>query len=320
MSAPVMTTQSSSLAAEVRVSYNKRLLMTAEPELLMAQFFDKKPIPKHEGSTVYMNRFELLAPPNTSGVVTPLTEGVPPGGSNITVTRVPISINQYGDFVPYTDRVLTESIDPLLAGIVDRQGEQSGRTAEWLCRDVMTAGTVVRYANGRVSRVTIAAGDVMTAVEVKKAVRTLKKNYARKRSEKGKRAYVAIISPDTEFDVQLINEWLAVGEYQNKDQIFEGEIGMLYGVRFITSTEAKVFAGAGAAGIDVHASVFFGVEAFGMTSVDGELLETINQPLGSGGATSDPLKQVGSQGWKFTWGGTILNQLFALRVEHAVTA
>jgi N4-gp56 family major capsid protein len=319
MAAPLMTTQSASLSAEVRQAYDKRLLHTAEPELLITQFFEKKPIPRGEGSVINMNRVELLAPPNAGGVVTPLAEGIPPNGSNITVTRVPITINQYGDFVPFSDRVLTESIDPLLAAIVDRQGEQAGRTGEWLSRDVISAGTVVRYANGRVSRVTIAAGDNLTAVEIKKAVRTLKKNFARKRTQKGRKAYIAIISPDTEFDVQSINEWLAIGEYQKADAIFEGEIGMLYGVRFIVSTEAKLFAAAGAAGVDVHASIFFGMEAFGCSAVDGESLVTINQPLGSAG-TLDPLKQVGSQGWKMTWGGTILNQLFALRVEHAVTA
>lgn len=312
--APTMTTGSSSLAAEVRQAYARTLLSTAEPELIHAQFCDKYPVPEGQGNTINMNRFELLTP-----TTTPLTEGVVPNGSNITATRVPISVLQYGDFIPYSDLVLTESIDPLLEGIVKRQGEQSGRTVEWLTRGMMSTGTVVRYANGKTARNTLLSTDVINEADIKKVVRTLKKNFARKRTMKGKKCYICIITPDVEFDLQAVNTFLAVSEYSNPDAIFEGEIGMLYGVRFITSTEAMVFAGQGSGGADVHSSVFFGMEAFGASELSKQALTTINQPLGSAGSL-DPLRQVGSQGWKLTWGGTILNQLYVCRYESGVSS
>lgn len=311
--APVMTTSSPQLSAEVRQAYNRTLLSTAEPELIHAQFCKKYPVPKGQGNTINMNRFELLQP-----ATTPLSEGVTPNGSNISVTRVPISCAQYGDFVPYSDMVLTESIDPLLEGIVERQGEQSGRTVEWLTRDMFSTGTIVRYANGETSRSAVLATDVINEIDIKKVVRTLKKNLARKQSIKGKKAYIAIISPDVEFDALAIDTFLKVSEYSDADQIFEGEIGMLYGCRFITSTEAKVFAGMGSGGADVHSCVFFGVEAFGTSELSDLTIQSINKPLGSAGA-DDALNQRGSQGWKLTWGGTILNQLYVCRYECGVT-
>lgn len=308
-----ITTADAGLAAEVRAHYDKKLLVVAQPLLQHAQFFEKVPLPKGEGSTINMNRFELI-PVAVDGGGNPvaLVEGVTPSSDSLQVTRVQITVNQYGRYIEYTDRVVTQSIDPLLSGIVERQGEQAGRTLDKLSRAVMSTGTVVRYANGRVSRATVAAGDVWTAAEVKKLKRTLVKNYAVRRGG----SYVCVVSPDSVYDLMNINEWLAVKEYSDKEGLYKGEVGTLYGIKFIEATEAMIFSGAGAGGIDVHSSVAFGKDAFGSSEIDGLAMETIHKALGY----RDPLNQVGSQGWKTTWGGTVLNNLYACRLEHAVTA
>lgn len=307
-----ITTQDAGLAAEVRQHYDKKLLVTAEPLLKHAAFFEKHPLPKGEGNTINMNRVELIpVAVDGGGVPVALVEGVTPSSDALTVTRISMTANQYGRYIEYTDRVLTQSIDPLLNMIVGRQGEQAGRTLDKLSRDVMSTGTVVRYANGKVSRATVAAGDTWNAAEVKKLRRTLVKNFAQRRDG----SFVCIVSPDSIYDLQNINEWLAVKEYSDQKGLYEGEMGTLYGIKFVESTEAKVFPGAGAGGIDVHSSVAFGADAFGSTEISGLTMETINKPLGY----RDPLNQVGSQGWKTTWGGRVLNDLFACRLEHAVT-
>lgn len=308
-----LTTQDAGLSAEIRAHYDKKLLVTAQPLLQHAQFFEKFPIPKGEGAVINMNRFELIpVAVDVNGVPVALVEGVTPSSDAFTVTRVSIAPNQYGRYIEFTDRVMTQSIDPLLSGIVGMQGEQAGRTLDKLSRDVMSTGTIVRYANGKVSRVTIAAGDVWTAAEVKKLKRTLVKNFAKRRNG----AYVCLVSPDSIYDLMSINEWLAVKEYSDKEDLYKGEMGTLYGIKFIEATEAKVFTAAGAGGIDVHSSVAFGTDAFGSSEIDGLAMETIHKGLGY----RDPLNQIGSQGWKTTWGGRVLNDLFACRLEHAVTA
>jgi N4-gp56 family major capsid protein len=309
-----ISTQDANLAPEVRQHYDKKLLITAQPLLQHLEFFEKMPIPKGEGNIINMRRAELI-PVAVDGGGNPiaLVEGVTPSSDALQMTNVQITCNQYGRFLEFTDRVVTQSIDPMLSIIVGRQGQQSGRTFDKLGRAVMNSGTIVRYSNGRVSRATVAAGDVWTAAEVKKLKRTLVKNFALRR--KGG-TYVCVISPDSEYDLQNINEWLAVKEYSDKEGLYKGEIGTLYGIRFVVATEAQVFTAAGAAGIDVHSSVAFGEDAFGASEIDGLALKTISKPLGY----RDPLDQVGSQGWKGTWGGAILNNLFVCRLEHAVTA
>ena len=48
-----ITTQDAALSAEVRVHYDKKLLVTAMPLLQHAQFFDKFPIPRGEAEAVF---------------------------------------------------------------------------------------------------------------------------------------------------------------------------------------------------------------------------------------------------------------------------
>lgn len=76
----------------------------------------------------------------------------------------------------------------------------------------------------------------MTVTAIKKAVNTLKKNNAGTING----GYFAIIHPNTAYDLTNDSAWKSVKEYDPKD-LYNGEIGSLYGCRFIESSEAKVF-------------------------------------------------------------------------------
>jgi N4-gp56 family major capsid protein len=305
-----------SIPAEVRQSYNTRLLLAAKPDLIHAQFADDQPIPKGEGTTMQMRRWELLPV-----ATTPLTEGVTPTGNQATVTPVMVSIAQYGDYIQASDVMTWAAIDPVMNQYIDLLAFQASQTIDVLARDFMALGTNVLYANGRTSRsgsstTSLQAGDKITSVELKKAVRNLKKSFVQ--SINGK--YVAIVSPDVVYDLMSIDEWLKVSEYQDKKNLYNGEVGELYGIRFVESPLAKVYAGASYGGSDVHAILVFGKRAFVKTGISGEKgLKSILKPIGSGG-TSDPLDQRASAGWKTTFGGTIANQVFCVRIEVTVTA
>lgn len=310
MATTTVTVGLPSIAAEIRQAYDDRLLLAAQPKLVYAQLAEKRPIPKGMGNTINLRRFELLAP-----ATTPLTEGVTPNGSTITVTNVPISVQQYGDFVQLSDVVEWTSIDPMVANIVRIQGQQAGNTIDQVARAAWGAGTTVRYAAGRVSRVTVQAGDIMNGTEIRKGVRTLENNNADRFDE----YWVAVIHPNVGYDVEGASEWINTREYSDPADLYNGEIGQLYGVRFLKTTNALVYPGAGAAGIDVYGSIFFGSMAVGSSEIEGEAMQTIMKPLGSAGA-ADPLDQRQTTGWKATYGGGIQNQLFMVRVETAVSA
>lgn len=306
--ADVQTTGTATLSAEIRQHYDLTLLHIAVPQLVHGKFAKQFKIPKGEGQVINWRRFSLLA-----AATTPLTEGVTPAGNVSTVINISASVSQYGDYIVFSDIVTVTSIDNLLMENSEILGQQAGNTFDQLTRTAMNAGTNVRYANGRVSRVTVAAGDVVTDTEIKKLRRTLKAQ----NTETIKTVYPCIVHPNTFYDLQSTNGFLNTGFYSDPQKIYSGDVIKLYGIMFMETTNANVFSGAGAGGIDVYSSVAFGMEAVGVVDIDSLGLRTIYHPLGHG---DDPLEQRQSQAWKGMFAAAILNQNYICRLEHAVTA
>lgn len=308
---PTQITTQGSLAPTVQTYYDKKLLARLLPMLVHMKYAQKRPIPKNGGKSINFRRFSPLAP-----ATTPLTEGVTPAGNSLTITEIEATLAQYGDFIEISDVLDMVAIDPVLDETAELLGEQAAQTLDVVCRDVLNAGTTVQYAGARTKRIDVAAGDVMKVNEVRKAVRTLKRNNVKPIDG---RNYLGIVEPGTTYDLQSDHEWQDASKYAGSDQIFAGEIGRIYGVRFVETSFAKKFAGAGAAGIDVYSTLILGKDAFGMSDVESSgSVKNIIKPHGSAG-TADPLNQRATSGWKALFVVKVLEQLAILRIEHAVT-
>lgn len=283
------TTQTTALiTAEMKTYYDKKLLARLIPNFIHMQWGQKRPLPKAGGNTINFRRFSSL-----TAATTPLTEGTTPAGNSITVTALTASPSQYGDFVQVSDVLDLEAIDPVLDEMATVLGEQASDTLDQVTRDILVAGTTVQYSAGRASRVTVAAGDNLTVLEIRKAVRTLKRNKA-KPIEGGD--FVAIVEPGATFDLQGDSSWVSANQYAGSKAIFNGEIGRLFGVRFVESANAKKFTGAGAAGIDIYATIILGEGAYGIVDVAGSgAVQNIIKPVGSAGS-ADPLDQRATTG------------------------
>ncbi|MEF9974624.1 MAG: N4-gp56 family major capsid protein, partial [Clostridia bacterium] len=229
-------------------------------------------------------------------------------------------------FVAISDLLDLTALDPVVNDAVEQMADQGALTLDTLVRDELTAGadaTNVIYAAGT-TRTGIATTDKLTSVLLRKAVRALKKAKTPMFSGSGGRPhYIAIVGPDTTYDLQDDASWKAVAEYQDKEAIYSGEIGRLYGVRIIETTESKIFAaaGAGTPKADIAATLVIGKDAYGIIDVGGDgAVKTIVHPCGSAG-TADPLDQVSTVGWKvpaFTC--RILMPERIVRIEHGVSA
>jgi N4-gp56 family major capsid protein len=305
-----VTTQSS-LSPTMQTYYDKKLLARLLPSLVHLKFAQKKPLPKNGGKTINFRRFSPLA-----HATTPLTEGVTPAGNSLTITETTATVNQYGDFIELSDVLDLTAIDPVLDEAADLLGEQSAQTLDVIARDILAAGTTVQYANGKLARNAIAATDVLTVLEIRKAVRTLKRNNVKTIDG---RNYVAIVEPGATFDLQSDTKWEEAAKYAGSTQLFDGEIGRIFGVRFIETSYAKVFTGAGSGSANVLATLVFGKDAFGMVDIASSgAVKNIIKAFGSGG-TSDPLDQRATSGWKALFTVKILEQLAMVRIEHGVS-
>ena len=315
------------IPAEVNAFYDKTLLMRAVPAFVYGRWAQVRDVPRKAGtSTIKFRRYG-----NLSAATTALSEGVTPTGSSLSVTDITATIAQYGDFVTITDVLDYESEDPVLMETAEILGDQMGDTIDQITRDILAAGTSVYYAGASsTTRLTVGATDLIDATIIKKAARGLKNNKAKRISrminaDTGinttpiNAAFVGIVHPNTTYDLKGVTGWVPVEKYASTKKIMDDEVGAVDEVRFVESTNAKVFTAGGEGGIDVYATVIFGAEAYGTSRVSGEAVKNIVKPLGSGG-TDDPLDQRATSGWKITFVAKILNNDFITRIEHAVSA
>lgn len=304
------TTQTSTgqeMSPQMKTFYDKVIIKNAVPNLVHDQFGQKKPIPKNSGKTIEFRRLNPFAK-----ATTPLTEGVTPDGKKLDWATVTATVSQYGDYVTTSDMLDMTAIDNNITEAGRVLGDQAGISLDGVVREILNAGTNVQYGDGsKTSRSAITDTDVMTVAAVKRAVTTLKRMNAKKINGD----YVAIIHPDVAYDLMNDTKWEAVATYNPKN-LYAGEIGRLYGVRFVETSEAKIFEKAGTSSIDVYSTLFLGADAYGTTSIDGGGLEMIVKPKGSAGS-ADPLNQRSTVGWKATKTACILTQAFMVRVETA---
>ena len=223
--------------------YDRKLLDTAKTRLVHATFGQKRSIPRNSGKRVEFRRYELFTP-DTEALT--LQEGVTPTGQSLAQSKVEAEVSQYGAFVEVSDLLDLTAYDAVIADSAELLGEQLGTVVEWVTRDAMCATTSVQYANGKDKRSALTLDDKLTVDEVRKAVRILKKNKARPfytgaDGAARKPHFVCICSPDATYDLQNDSLWQDVSKYSNAEQIYSGEIGRLFGVVFVESTEAKIY-------------------------------------------------------------------------------
>ena len=304
----VQTTLLSGLTAEMKTFYDMTLIDEAQAALVHDQFGQKRPIPKNGGKTIEFRKFAAL-----TKALTPLTEGVTPDGKGLTVSTITATVAQYGDYITQSDVLELTSLDNTILEATKLLGRQAGLTLDTIVRNVMQSGTNVTYCPK------VAADGAETAVTSREAldntcqltVKVLQQVVAKLRAQNaptinGK--YVAIIHPYVAYDLMRDPEWQDAHKYAKPDNMYEGEIGEIAGIRFVQTSEAKIYAGG------IFGTLVFGDGAYGVTEITGGGLETIVKQKGSAG-TADPLDQRSSVGWKAMKTAELLIPQYLVRVE-----
>ena len=296
------------LSAEMKTFYDKNLIRLAEPKMIHDQFGQKRPIPGGNGKTIEFRKFNALpaVPADME-----LDEGITPDGQNYGVTALTAYVRQYGGYITTTDMLNLTAYDNNMQEIMKLLASQAGRVSDTITRDIIQAGTNVAYAGGKASRANLTSADIITIEDIKKAVRWLR----RVNAETIGGDYVAIVHPDISYDLQNDSEWIDANQYAGSKAIFSGEIGRMYGVRFVENTQAKIWK---PSDLPIYGTLVLGANAYGVTSINGGGIETIVKQLGSGG-TADPLNQRATAGWKLNKTAAILTNEYMVRIESAAS-
>ena len=311
----VQTTLLGGLSPEMKTFYDMTLIDEASANLVHDQFGQKRPIPANGGKTIEFRKFAPLAK-----AITPLTEGVTPDGKSLTVSTITATVSQYGDYITQSDVLELTALDNTIIEATKLLGKQAGATLDTVVRNALQAGTNVTYcpkigADGSETAVTSRANLDATA---QLTVDVVQQVVAKLRAQNAPTIggdYVAIIHPYVAYDLMRDPEWIDAHKYAQPDNLYTGEIGKIAGVRFVQTTEAKIYTGSGCpSGLAVFASLFLGDGAYGVTEITGGGLQTIVKQKGSAG-TADPLDQRSSVGWKAIKTAEILIPNYIVRVE-----
>ncbi|MBR0208239.1 MAG: N4-gp56 family major capsid protein [Oscillospiraceae bacterium] len=330
---------SNTLSAEMKDFYDTELLENARVEQFYAQFAKRQPLPRNHKGTVEWRKWNTFAPASQ------LTEGVIPSGQKFGVSAITGTIAQYGTYTAITDRLELRAYDDVILGATEEMGASAAETQEKLIRDALLTNANVLYCDNIVlatgaktadqAAVAAAGGNpavpavkgtpdapeymlddgtnrcVLTPAMVNKAVTILKKN----RVPRINGRYYAVIHPSVAHDLRECEGWIEAHKYAAPEELFNGEIGELHGVRFIEDVFAPVLKSAAVKNAQegaVYATYFFGKDSFGIIDPEGGALEMIIHDKGEIGG---PLNQFSTIGYKFeTNGATILYPERLLRV------
>ena len=315
------------ISAQQRNFYSMVLLKRALPAIPMLGEGRKDSIARRQGKTIewrYLDSFPRAT--------TPLTEGTPPSETAMVWSKSTATVQQYGAWTKMSDLLVHQGIDPVWTEASEAFGEQAGQTLHTVLINILAAGTNVRYADAVANRAAVAAANVLDVAEIRRARRILAGANVRGYSD----GYHALVHP---YAMELLTAdatIMSVAQYGSGGtskrggvDLLEGTVMQFGGFKFTESTDAPVFAGAGASGIDVYGSLFYAPNWFGE-------VDLAVAPIGSANADTnkvsgirimavpvdqetkdDPLGQFGTIGWKAWYTALILQQFRGVRVEHA---
>lgn len=301
-----MVSTTTGLTQVMQTFYDKLFLDRAEAELVHdfgAQVKAHKP---NMGKVVRFTRFTPLSTTTSS---TPLTEGIDPTAVDMTASNVDATLAEYGAYTVVSSLFELTSIDDNLAEHVEVHGQNAGESLDVVIRNVLSAGATTQIVSGK-ALTAVAATDTLTGLEIRKAVRTLKQNKA-KRFDSG--YYRGIIQPFTAMDLMGNSEWLSAYQYTAPENMIKGVVGRIAGVEFVESNQGSTEAST----VTIYHNFVFGKNAYGIVK-----LASFTDPkvyVAQGVTTNNPLGLRSTVGWRMPFAAVILNANWCVNIKVGAT-
>lgn len=253
---------------------------------------------------------KLFTQSDLAVATTPLNELTDPDAVAIpNPTSVTLTPNEYGNVTIASIKAGATSFADVDQMQLNQVAYNMRNTLDVLVRDVVSAGTNVIYSGtGNAATADVAAGDVLSATDVRKAVTTLRRNAAA-----GKRGdeYWCGIHPDVSADLRSttgVGSWQDLHKYAAPGNFWPGEVGTFEGAFFVESARMKT-ATDGTSSAQVYRTIFAGQEAL----AEGVVIE----PSVKVGVVPDKFGRFFPLGWYGFLGWTIFRQEALVRVESA---
>jgi N4-gp56 family major capsid protein len=291
------------LSQEVATYYEKRFLERAQQYLVFKEGGQMRSHESNEGKTLRFTRYTPLAVSTT-----PLTEGSNPSEVDLTATNVDVVLSSYGTSVKVSRFLSTTSIDERDKEKVDVVSENMGRTLDQIVRDELYSGATAQYAGSKTALTDVAASNVLSADEIRKAVKTLETNGAWQYEGRGN--YIGKIQPATKFDFTGDSTWENAAIYSNVDALYQNEIGTMHGVRLLLSNNGKTVSST----TTVYSNFVHGKEAFGVFDLSTDAPKMYIVP-GTSADSGNPAGRFGFISWAGTYAAKTLNANWLIDIK-----
>jgi len=310
------TTGQANLSPVMQTFYDRVFLERAKTALRHDFGADVKNVPLNSGKVVYFTRFTPLALATTA-----LVEATNPTAVDMTATTVSATLTEYGNYTTVGSLFEMTSLDTNLREHVDIHGQNAGETIDRLIRTELASGATELTVSTATSLTNIHTTDTLTGLEVRRAVRTLKKNKAYPFSGG---MFRAIIGPDTAMDLMGNSEWLDAHRYTTADAIERGVVGKLHGVEFVETNDQLYSLSAGfstdATNIaNIYSNFFFGAHAYAVINLGSTTGPRIYVKTPGATSTDNPLDMFSTVGWKQPFAVKTLNANWLIELKTGAT-
>ncbi len=318
-------------ANAVKAMFERQLLERALPNLFHGRW-------SQEAQLNGFGSYELRRYESLPVVTSVITEGVTPDEQDAPdLTVITVTPQWYGAWLQYTQKVDVVGYDPIVAEMSQILGEQAGLSVDTLIRNALTSGATARYAGNATSRGTVDSADLISYVDLLKTIAVLQANGARPAEGE---MYPAIMHPYSWATLMQDSDFFALFQRETASSpLRSGLVGNLLNIVLYITSNSRVYAGAGAASIDVYTLLIFGLRSYGVVGIAGLMPNTTTDSAGSdifqtrtgnpgpsplalimkglGETGFDPLDQRGTVGWKGAHEEVILQADWLMVMEHA---
>jgi N4-gp56 family major capsid protein len=250
----------SQLSQAIQTIWSKEILFQAMPILRFEQFAVKKT----ELGVAPGLRVNFLRYKNFAVDTTPLTEGVRMTTNALTAEQIAITVAEHGYAVAVSELLLNASFDDIMASSSRLLGRHMAQYLDQQARDTLSAATSATFGYDRSQKwngsswesdstggfTNYNEGKVATSIadldgQYKLTTGAIKDSalvLAGKNIPRLGETYVQFIHPKQSRDLRSNPEFIEVTKYAAPGNFMLGEIGRLYDVVFIETTQVKKLA------------------------------------------------------------------------------
>jgi len=308
-------TTTSVLAPQVQQAFNLKLLATPTPNYIHKIPAEMMKMPKNNGDTLRMTRYNQLP----SSLVPLGNTGVTPPSTQLTAVNIDAKLSFYGQWLEINEQVTLQRSDPILNAATERLGDALRRTEDELTRNMLASTAAFLNCVGGVN------GDTpteLTRADIDDTVQALLGADARMFTDKipgenrfgtapVRNAYFALAHTSITSSLGNVNGFIHSSQYPNPNGPLDSEWGSVANLRFLVSSNGSTTATSSNLGADVYNIFCVGQEALACIEQDGYSAQFIY----NGPELNGPLRLNSTVGYKFAEVPRILNDEWVINLR-----